>query len=145
MSRKPKRPYLLRALYDWIVDSDMTPYVLVDANAEDVAVPREYVQDGKIVLNLSPQAVRDFALDDSVLVCSSRFGGRPFALHLPLPSIQAIYARETGEGMIFDDEGETPTGPPAPAASTKPAGSTKPDDDPKPPGGSGGGHLKVVK
>lgn len=134
MTSKPKRPYLLRAIYDWIVDSGLTPHVLVDATSEDVRVPREYVKDGKIVLNVAPQAVRQLSVDDAALVCECRFGGRPFSVYLPMPSIEAIYARETGEGMAFEPERF-----PAP-----PSGGDGPDEPPpKPP--SGGGHLKVVK
>jgi stringent starvation protein B len=131
VSKKPKRPYLLRALYDWIVDSDLTPYVLVNALADDVAVPADFVKEGKIVLNLAPDAIRDFALDDAALACNCRFGGKPFAIYLPMPSIEAIYAKETGEGMAFEAEHFPPTdgGPPE-----SPGGG--PDK---------GSHLKVVK
>lgn len=126
MSRKPKRPYLLRALYDWIVDCGLTPYVLVDAEAHGVVVPAEFVKDGKIVLNVAPHAVHDLALDTVALACECRFHGNPHAVHLPIASIQAIYARETGEGMAFEAEvfPEPPT-----------------DEGGKP----SGGHLKVVK
>ena len=130
MSKKPKRPYLLRALYDWIVDSDLTPYVLVNAGAADVNVPAEYVNNGKIVLNVAPHAVRDLSIDVTALTCECRFGGKPFSIYLPMPSIEAIYARETGEGMAFEAEGfpEPPDSPPSGTDSS-----------------SGGGHLKVVK
>lgn len=131
MTKKPKRPYLLRALYDWIVDSDLTPYVLVNADAAEVSVPRDFVNDGKIVLNVAPHAVRDFALDNEALACHCRFGGQPFAVYLPMRSIEAIYAKETGEGMAFEAE-HFPTPP-----DETPSGG---DDDSKP-----GGHLKVVK
>ncbi|MFW6094508.1 MAG: ClpXP protease specificity-enhancing factor [Pseudomonadota bacterium] len=130
-SKKPKRPYLLRALYDWVVDSELTPYVLVDAEVEGVVVPGEFVQDGRIVLNVAPHAVRDLALDEKALICNCRFGGKPFEVYLPMASIQAIYARETGEGMVFEPE-EFP-GPP----------ESGPEEPPPKP--SGGGHLKVVK
>ncbi|HEX7034780.1 MAG TPA: ClpXP protease specificity-enhancing factor [Pseudomonadales bacterium] len=124
MSTKPKRPYLLRAIYDWIVDSELTPHVLVNAGHEDVRVPREYVKDGKIVLNVAPRAVRQLSIDEAALACECRFGGRPFSVYLPMASIEAIYARETGEGMAF--EAERFPEPPSPQPS-------------------GGGHLKVVK
>lgn len=135
MNRKPKRPYLLRALYDWIVDSGLTPYVLVNAGADEVNVPSEYVNDGKIVLNVAPHAVREFSMDQDALACHCRFGGRPFAVYLPMRSIEAIYAKETGEGMAFEPEHfPGPEGaPPSPPASGG-------DDSDKP-----GGHLKVVK
>ncbi len=135
VSKKPKRPYLLRAFYDWIVDSGLTPYVLVDASAEGVVVPREFVQEGKIVLNVSPNAVAQFSLDDTALSCNCRFGGKPFAVHLPMAGIQAIYAKESGEGMVF--EPEVFPGPPD-------RGPDRGPDEP-PPKPSGGGHLKIVK
>jgi stringent starvation protein B len=131
VTRKAKRPYLLRAIYDWIVDSGLTPYVLVDASAEGVTVPSEHVKDGKIVLNVGPTAVGSFSLNDDALACDCRFGGRSFAVFLPMPAILAIYARESGEGMVFEAEdfpGSPPEGP----------GGT-------PPKPAGGGHLKVVK
>lgn len=126
MSKKPKRPYLLRALYDWMVDSGLTPYVLVNARVDDVSVPSEFVKDGKIVLNVAPHAVRELTIDDAAVACQCRFGGNPFAVYLPMASIEAIYARESGEGMAFEAE-----------------------HFPSPPSGGGddktGGHLKVVK
>jgi stringent starvation protein B len=124
---RPKRPYLLRAFLDWIVDSGLTPYLLVDATVDGVQVPGEYVSDGKIVLNIAPAAIQAFALDDDAVAFDCRFGGRPFAVHVPMAAISAIYAKETGEGMAFQAEDFPP-----------PDG----DDTPRPPGP---GHLKVVK
>lgn len=143
MSKKPKRPYLLRALYDWIVDSELTPYVLVNAAAAGVNVPADYVKDGKIVLNVAPHAVRDLAMDDRALACECRFGGRPFSVYLPMPSIEAIYARETGEGMAFEAEGFPP--PPNPPERGSSGDRPGPEDGPPKPPAGGGGHLKVVK
>lgn len=136
MTQLPKRPYLLRALYDWIVDSELTPYLLVTVDQEAVQVPQEYVSEGKIVLNVSPMAVRDLDLGQDAVAFSGRFGGRPFPIHLPMASIQAIYAKETGEGMMFEPEhlDPDPSGP----------DSEPPDAEPPAPP-SGGGHLKVVK
>ncbi|MEM9620219.1 MAG: ClpXP protease specificity-enhancing factor [Pseudomonadota bacterium] len=101
---KPQRPYLLRALYEWIVDSDEIPYVLVDAEVEGVQVPSEHVVDGQIVLNLSSNAVRDLSLGDEYVMCVSRFGGRSFELCLPILSIKAIYCKDSGQGMVFPEE-----------------------------------------
>lgn len=101
---KPQRPYLLRALYEWLIDSNDVPYVLVDATAEGVQVPSEHVKDGQIVLNLGPQAVRDLVLEQDYVMCSSRFAGRAFELFLPMASIRAIYGRDTREGMVFPEE-----------------------------------------
>jgi stringent starvation protein B len=119
MAERPKRPYFLRALYDWIVDSELTPYLLVTVEGDSVQVPREYVSEGKIVLNVSPTAVRDLDLGQESVSFSGRFGGRPFPVFVPLANVQAIYAKETGEGMMPPPE---------------------PPDTPPP-----SGHLKVVK
>lgn len=99
---KSQRPYLLRALYEWIVDSDTTPYLLVKVASEDVIVPMEFVQDGQIVLNVSPNAVRDFHIGDDAIAFDGRFGGRSFDVWVPLAAIAAIYAKENGQGMMFD-------------------------------------------
>ena len=133
MPSLPKRPYLLRALYDWIVDSELTPYLLVTVDDASVQVPSEYVSEGKIVLNISPMAVRELDLGQDAVSFSGRFGGRPFPIHVPMASIQAIYAKETGEGMMFEPENIEPD--PAP-----------PEDEPPDAGPDApGGHLKVVK
>lgn len=130
MAQKPKRPYLLRALYDWIVDSDYSPYLLVSVESDAVRVPSEYVSEGKIVLNVAPMAVRDLDLGNEAITFSGRFGGRPFPIEVPLSSVQAIYAKETGEGMMFEPEYTTQDEPEPPEPP-----------EPAPPSG----HLKVVK
>ncbi len=135
MTQLPKRPYLLRALYDWIVDSELTPYLLVTVDDASVQVPEEYVSEGKIVLNVSPMAVRELDLGQEAVTFSGRFGGRPFPIHVPMASIQAIYAKETGEGMMFEPESIEPE-------------PTPPDDGSPDPGADSsapGSHLKVVK
>ena len=101
---KSQRPYLLRALYDWIVDSDEVPYVLVDATGEGVEVPIDHVQDGQIVLNMGPNAVRDLHIGDDYVMFGSRFDGRHFDIVLPMPSVRAIYCKDSGEGMVFPEE-----------------------------------------
>lgn len=112
MSLSPKRPYLLRAFYDWIVDNNMTPHILVNADAEEVNVPRQHIKDGKIVLNISPMAVQDFMMDNEALSFSARFGGVSFYIYCPMYSIEALYAREAPvEGVSFsaseyDDKAE---------------------------------------
>ncbi|MCR9261528.1 MAG: ClpXP protease specificity-enhancing factor [Pseudomonadaceae bacterium] len=108
---KPQRPYLLRALYEWIIDSDEIPYLLVDATVEGVSVPEAHVQDGQIVLNMSPNAVRDLVMDDAFVMCSGRFSGQHFELYLPMNSIRAIYAKDTREGMVFPEEEALTVGP----------------------------------
>lgn len=101
---KPQRPYLLRALYEWLIDSNDVPYVLVDATAEAVQVPSEHVKDGQIVLNLGPEAVRDLVLEQDYVMCSSRFSGRAYELYLPMASVRAIYGRDTRQGMVFPED-----------------------------------------
>jgi stringent starvation protein B len=99
---KEQRPYLLRALYDWIVDSDTTPYLLVTVDSPEVKVPAEFVSDGRIVLNVSPRAVRSLSLGNDRVEFDGRFSGRQFWVSVPVSSIAAIYARETGQGMAFE-------------------------------------------
>ncbi len=101
---RAKRPYLLRALYDWIIDSDEVPYVLVDATVPGVEVPSEHVKDGQIVLNIGPNAVRDLQLGDEMVFCNGRFGGRACDLVLPMASIKAIYCKGSNDGLAFPDE-----------------------------------------
>ena len=101
---KPRRPYLLRALYEWIVDCDEVPNILVDTEVEGVVVPTEYVQDGQIVLNISPSAVRDLSLGNEFVMCSGRFAGQSLEITLPIESIRAIYCRDSGQGLAFEDE-----------------------------------------
>jgi stringent starvation protein B len=107
------RPYLLRALYQWIIDNGMTPHVLVDAGDSEALVPAEHVKDGKIVLNISPQAVPDLVIGDDAMTFRARFSGRSIAVRIPLRALLAIYARENGKGMAFPPESPD-TGSPAP-------------------------------
>lgn len=97
----PSRPYLLNALYEWILDNNCTPYIAVNATYEDTIVPQEFVRNGQIVLNISPTAVHKFGINKNVLQFSARFGGVSRDLFIPLPAITAIYAKETGGGMVF--------------------------------------------
>ena len=94
----------MRALYEWIVDSGEIPNVLIDAEIDGVVVPEEHVRDGQIVLNISPQAVRNLNLGDDFVMCEGRFSGRSMELILPIISIRAIYCRDSGQGLAFDDE-----------------------------------------
>ena len=104
MEMTSNRPYIFRALYEWIVDNDLTPYVLVNAKAGNISVPEQYVQDDKIVLNISPNAVRDLDLDNAFVTCNTRFAGNPFHIVIPVNAILAIYAKENGKGMIFPED-----------------------------------------
>ncbi len=108
------RPYLIRALHAWIVDNGMTPYLMADAQSPDVHVPRDYVQEGKIVLNISPQAVRGLGLENDAIRFSARFGGLPLEVVVPTSAVLAIYAKENGQGMAFHDPGNGHEPPDAP-------------------------------
>lgn len=115
------RPYLIRALYDWIIDNTMTPHLLVDAEFPGCEVPRQYVDEGRIVFNVNPAAVNSLTLGNEYVMFDARFGGSPMNVTIPVMAVLAIYARENGRGMVFEEEkGETP--PPEPnEPSPKPA------------------------
>jgi stringent starvation protein B len=98
------RPYLVRALYEWILDNDMTPHLLVDANRPDTVVPSKFVQDGKIVLNISPSAVRGLVLGNERISFNARFAGVAMDASVPAEAVLGIYARENGRGMLFPEE-----------------------------------------
>ncbi len=132
-----RRPYLLRAMHEWISDSSCTPHIVVDAAAAGVEVPRQYVRDGKIILNVSWTATSQLRMANDEVSFQGRFGGASMNVRVPLVAVLAIYARETGQGMIFTDE----EGGPAPAAAGEQSGEPKP---PSPPGGKRA-RLKVVK
>ena len=142
MAVRSKRPYLLRALNEWIVDSDLTPYLLVDATGDDVAVPTESVKHGRIVLNISPNAVRELLLGDEAVSFSARFAGRPFSVYVPLAAVLAIYAQETNEGMMFEVEPESSAAS-ASGASESPASEVVEENSAQQ--GKSGGHLKLVE
>lgn len=103
---RSRRPYLLRAMHEWMVDTGQTPYVLVDARQPGVEVPAAYVQDGKIVLNVSPNAAHRLVLGNETLNFDARFAGTPHHISVPIPAVLAVYARETGQGMMFGMEDE---------------------------------------
>lgn len=98
------RPYFIRALYDWIVDNDLTPYILVDALHPEVEVPQDFVNGGRIVLNVSPKACRGLHLDNDKIVFTARFSGKVVQIFLPPAAVLAVYAKENGRGMEFDVE-----------------------------------------
>jgi stringent starvation protein B len=108
------RPYLIRAIHEWILDNVMTPHMLVDIEGEGVDVPRQHGQNGKIVLNISPQAVEGLMLGNDAIGFRARFGGISTDVYVPIDSVLAIYARENGRGMVFsedEDGGPEPEGP----------------------------------
>ncbi len=100
------RPYLIRALFEWILDNKMTPHLLVDAMHPEADVPRKFVEEGRIVLNIAPTAVKDLFMSNDMITFSARFGGVPSIVALPPVAVLGIYARENGHGMIFPQEEE---------------------------------------
>jgi stringent starvation protein B len=129
-SRKSKRPYLLRAMHEWMADCGHTPHVIVDAERPGVEVPRAYVKEGKIVLNLSTSATQGLVLGNEAIEFSARFAGVVHRVKLPVGAVLGIYARETGEGMVFSEQDLGPEPPTKPTANEE--GSRRP-------------QLKVVK
>ncbi|MCC7462020.1 MAG: ClpXP protease specificity-enhancing factor [Gammaproteobacteria bacterium] len=110
---RSRRPYLLRAMHEWMSDSGFTPHVIVDAGRPGVAVPAAYIKDGKIVLNLSWSATQHLTLGNDWIEFDARFGGIAQHVRVPVSAVLGVYARETGEGMVFaDGEGGPPPPPP---------------------------------
>ena len=128
------RPYLMRAIFEWIIDNGLTPHVLIDAEVPEVQVPRQYVDEGRIILNISPSAVQNFSFDNQWLSFNARFGGKPFEIFAPIHAIRAVYAAENSEGMMFEPMPESEVEPP-----------TEPEPDPEPPKPSSRPALRVVK
>jgi stringent starvation protein B len=123
------RPYLLRAINEWLVDNDLTPHLLVNADYQNVQVPLDYVDDGKIVLNLAPSAIQMLSIDNEAISFNARFAGKPNNIYIPIEACMAIYAKENGKGMVFNEEKDN--GPDKPDDSAK-----KSDSKPS---------LKIVK
>ena len=105
---RSKRPYLIRAMHEWMADNGYTPHIVVDTSHDGVSVPREHVKDGKIILNISDSAAHNLKLTNDAVSFRARFGGVPFDVWAPVRSILGIYARETGQGMIFSQDAEPP-------------------------------------
>lgn len=100
----PRRPYLVRAFYDWLLDNDLTPHMVVDATIPGAQVPFDYVKDGQIVLNIAPRAVGNLELSNEHVSFNARFGGKPQQVIVPMAAVLAMYARENGAGTMFDME-----------------------------------------
>ena len=98
------RPYLIRAMYQWIADNGMTPHLLIDAEQDDVIVPAEHIQNGKIILNIAPMAISSLVLGDDEITFSARFSGQSMGIYIPVGAVLAIYAKENGQGMMFTDD-----------------------------------------
>ena len=108
----PSKPYLLRALYEWILDNGLTPHLIVDAQSAEADLPEQAIQDGRVVLNISPSATRDLELENDAVSFHARFAGSSRHIWLPMKAILAIYARENGQGMMFADGGDDDPEPP---------------------------------
>ena len=162
------RPYLLRALYEWIVDNEHIPYIVVDATMPGVVAPPEHVKDGQITLNIAPHAVQSLSLGNADVRFSARFSGRPWMITIPVMAILAIYDRDTGQGMGFPpgtmpgETGDDADNDTATRASRPPALRAVPSegerktqsvessekDEPAPPDDEPpvrGGHLRRIK
>lgn len=140
------RPYLLRALYEWIADNGLTPHVLVDATRPGVRVPTHAVKDGRIVLNIAERAVAHLQMDNDDVRFSARFGGVSHAVIVPIDAVIAIYARENGQGMELPPD-IVAQGSLSPAETTPESDGLPPDDEPpgSEPPPKRGGHLRIVK
>ncbi|QCR37337.1 ClpXP protease specificity-enhancing factor [Nissabacter sp. SGAir0207] len=157
----PRRPYLLRAFYDWLLDNQLTPHLVVDVTRPGVMVPMEFARDGQIVLNIAPRAVGNLELGTDDVRFNARFGGVPRQVNVPIAAVLAIYARENGAGTMFepepayeDEEGMFETSAeesatPEPTMSVidgdRPDESDPSDDEPPQPPRGGRPALRVVK
>lgn len=159
----PRRPYLLRAFYDWLLDNQLTPHLVVDVTLPGVTVPMEFARDGQIVLNIAPRAVGNLELASDCVRFNARFGGVPFQVYVPMAAVLAIYARENGAGTMFEPEPayEQENGLGEASDELTPgvvmsvvdnerkddaSDDRSPDDDPPPPAPRGGRPaLRVVK
>ncbi|MFQ3235602.1 MAG: stringent starvation protein B [Paraglaciecola sp.] len=126
------QPYLLRAFYEWIVDNNFTPYLVVDAHAPGTMVPQEHVQDGQIVLNVSPASCGNLIIGNAEITFDARFGGIPRNLVVPCKAVLAIYAKENGAGTVFTAEDEFDETPLVPSKKPSLAVAKSPEDEPGP-------------
>jgi stringent starvation protein B len=119
-----QRPYLIRAMHDWMADNGLTPHIVADASFDGLEIPTEHVKDGKIVLNVSLTATRDLVLGNEYIDFEARFNGVPRRITVPVGAVLGIYARESGQGMVFSEESppdpDTPETPPDPEPPAKP-------------------------
>lgn len=146
-----RRPYFIRAFHEWILDNGFTPYLSVDADHEGVEVPRSYVTDGQIVLNVSPASVRNLELGLEYILFDARFSGQSFQVVIPVKAVQAIFAKENGEGMAFvydqPDQDVPEQGSKRDGLSSEEGANIADEDptDPPPKPPAGRPSLKVVK
>ncbi len=118
----PLKPYLIRAIYEWILDNNLTPHLLVDANHPAAVLPMQFVQEGRIILNIRPAAIDALSLGDDAIEFNTRFSGKSTYIHVPVIAVLAIYAKENGKGMVFEVEesqNDEPLPPPPEPPKTK--------------------------
>lgn len=115
----PLKPYLIRAIYEWITENNLTPHLLVNAEYPGVSLPTDFVEDGRIVLNIRPQAVQGLVLGNDEIEFNARFSGTPMRINAPIPAVLAIFAKENGRGMVFDPEENGDDTPPEPESPPK--------------------------
>ena len=117
----PLKPYLIRSIYEWLVDNNLTPHLLVNAEHPNVQLPTDFVEEGRIVLNIRPEAIQGLMLGNDEILFNARFSGKSMRIQFPCKAVLAIYAKENGRGMFFDpEEGEDDETPPPEPAPTKP-------------------------
>ncbi len=118
------KPYLIRSIYQWILDNHLTPYLLVDAENNNAVLPTQFVDDGKIVLNIRPEAVDALSLGNELIEFNARFSGKSMHIIAPVVAVMALYAKENGKGMVFnpedDDEDNTPPPEKTPPTPNRP-------------------------
>lgn len=154
----PRRPYLLRAFYHWLLDNHLTPHLVVNVMLPEVYVPMEYSDGGEIVLNIAPRAVHNLEIANDEVRFNARFGGVPRQVSVPMAAVQAIYARENGAGTMFEQEAEylkvykaaieapdSVADPVMSAVENEPVSGDNNDNDPPPPPRGGRPKLRVVK
>jgi|TARA_B110000902_G_scaffold163722_1_gene187239 stringent starvation protein B len=118
-----QKPYLIRAVYEWLIDNGATPYLLVDTSFEGVIVPEAFINDSKIVLNIAPDAVQHYEVNNENIYFSARFSGKRMELFIPIEAVLSIYGKENNQGMFFSEEQTSPPTPPS--NSTKEKGKPK--------------------
>jgi stringent starvation protein B len=118
----PLKPYLIRSIYEWIIDNNLTPHLLVDAENPKAILPIDFIEDGKIVLNIRPEAIQGLNLGNEEIEFNARFSGKPMHIITPVNAVLAIFAKENGKGMIFDqeDSGNDDPLPPVKKSTAKP-------------------------
>ena len=138
------KPYLIRAIHEWTLDNGFTPQILVATDLDQVVVPWEHVKDNRIVLNIHPQSVKYLEMGNDYLMCTARFSGKPVEITVPVYAVQAIYARENGQGIVFQEEEGAPPVIPSPEPTTRRKPNSKPGSK-KSTADAGVSHLKLVK